>query len=244
MENLPRAIGESLMVLERLGEPLDPNLIDYQMVRDELVKQKSYFTEDRKRIFLSLHRMTDCDKLRAMATMSSLVLYYHSLGSVVKGAFIACRMVELSTSYGQCEDTVFGAACLAASLTGIMDDIDEGSVWGRMALSLMRSHYTDHLIPSIYSVVYGVVLFWKDPIQSTVDQLLKACQIAFSTGNIEFAIPNTIYYVARSFNAGKNIDVLLAEVQALARQHVCMNTLVLRCFPCYCFEVSVSSFFI
>merc|ERR1712085_212717 len=75
------------------------------------------------------------------------------------------------------------------------------------------------LIPSIHGSLYGNVLLWKEPIQSTLEPLALGIRLSFATGNVQFAMVNTIYYLARSFNCGKNTGVLAGEVGALARQH-------------------------
>ena len=59
----------------------------------------------------------------------------------------------------------------------------------------------------------------QEPMQSTLEPLALGIRLSFATGNAQFAMVNTIYYVARSFNSGKNIRVLSREVEALARQH-------------------------
>ena len=43
--------------------------------------------------------------------------------------------------------------------------------------------------------------------------------VSFATGNFDFAMANTMIYIARSFSCGKNIIVLTGEVEVLARQH-------------------------
>ena len=67
-------------------------------------------------------------------------------------------MIEISMTYGHCEDS--GAASFACVLATVLDNIDEGSDWGNTALSLMNLYNKQILIPHLHSVVYGYVLFW------------------------------------------------------------------------------------
>ena len=160
MTDLSRAIEESLNALERLGEPLNLENIDSNIVRGELMKRKEQFSGERKKKFLSSNRLSDCNKVRAMKIMSSLILYYHLQKSFLH-SYISCQMIEMSMDYGHCEDSVFGAAAFATALVTVLGDIDEGSAWGRTTLSLMKMYDTEILIPSIYGTLYGKVFFWK-----------------------------------------------------------------------------------
>ena len=247
LKSIPKAIQESLTALERLGEPLDLIDIDNERVGRELVSCKKFSGEMEKQ-FLSKNAMTDCNKMRAMKIMSSLIIYYHLTQSSL-GAYVGCHMIKMSLNYGHCEDSVSAAACTAAALIYILEDIDEGTTWGRMAISMLKKYDNVALVPSIHAALYGIVFHWKgecrkffsqsyssllpllhsyrctstcsfkEPIQSTLEPLAQGIRISFVTGNMEFALGNIAYYVARSFNSGKNIRVLTGEVEALASQH-------------------------
>mmetsp|Transcript_20431 Transcript_20431/g.44255 ORF Transcript_20431/g.44255 Transcript_20431/m.44255 type:complete len:1572 (-) Transcript_20431:548-5263(-) len=218
MKDLTKAIAESLHALERLGEPLDLTHIDSHKSRDELIKRRDQFAGDRKKKFLSSNRLSDENKARVMKIYSSLIVYYHQQKSFL-GSYIGCQMIKMSMDHGHCEHSVFGAAAFACSLVNILDDIDEGSDWGGTALSLMNMYDKEVLMPSIHGSLYGIVFIWKEPIQATLEPLARGIRLSYATGNVEFAMVNTIYYSARSFNCGKNIRVLTTEVEALARQH-------------------------
>mmetsp|Transcript_11470 Transcript_11470/g.24449 ORF Transcript_11470/g.24449 Transcript_11470/m.24449 type:complete len:1640 (+) Transcript_11470:109-5028(+) len=218
MTDLSRAIKESLNALERLGEPLNLEDIDLNLSCAELMKMKEQLSGERKNIILSPKRLTDRTKMRAMKIMTSLILYYHQAKSPL-GSCVACKMIEITVNYGHCEDSVFGAAAFASALVGFLGDVDEATSWARTALNIMTSYDKEILIPSIYGTLYGIVLVWKEPIQSTLDRLAHGIRLSFATGNVEFAMVNTIYYIARSFNCAKSISLLAGEVEALARQY-------------------------
>lgn len=60
--------------------------------------------------------------------------------------------------------------------------------------------------------------FDAEPIQATLDPIAQGIRKALEMGDPVSAMYNTIYYSSRSFNSGKNVEVLLREVEALARQ--------------------------
>jgi predicted ATPase len=157
--DLSRAIEESLLALMRLGEPLDMSNIDYAEVRDELVKRKEQFSGEKRKNFLSTTRLVDCNKVRAMRIMSSLIMYFHQT-KPINIAFVSSRMMELSMNYGHCEDSVHAAVAFAMALVNILGDISEGSAWGHTAISLMNLYNKQNLIPSVYPGIYGYVFSW------------------------------------------------------------------------------------
>ncbi|KAL7430231.1 hypothetical protein ACHAXH_004516 [Discostella pseudostelligera] len=216
LSNFPRAIEESLRALEQLGDPLNLSYIDNIRVRKELEKQKERFSGDSETMLAQL--LEDQNKKNAMKIMTSLMLYYSSRKSCL-GAFISCRMIEITVKYGYCEDSIVGVAGFAASLVSSLGDIDGGSTWGRKAMALMKLCGKKSLIPAVYFALYGTVFVWKDPIQSTLDSLAEGIRSSFAYGNVEFAVVNTYVYISRSYQSGKNIRVLTEEVEALARQH-------------------------
>jgi predicted ATPase len=159
MTDLSRAIEEGLNALERLGEPLDLSNIDYNAVRDELVKRKAQFSGERRKNFLSTNHLIDCNKVRAMKIMTSLLGYYIQT-KPIHAAFVCCRMIEMSMNHGHCEDSVHAAAGFAGALVNTLGDIDEGSAWGHTTLSLMNMYNKQILIPSIHAMIYGIVFQW------------------------------------------------------------------------------------
>jgi predicted ATPase len=150
--DLSRAIEECINALVQLGEPLDFDNIDHNRVCCELVKQKEQINPSK---LLAAKRAVDVNKVRAMKVMSSLLHLYQQRKSL-SAAFVSCKMVELSMKHGTCEESVHGVAAFAAALKNTLGFIDEGSVWGRTALLLLKL-FGDKpsLIPPVYAEVYG-----------------------------------------------------------------------------------------
>ncbi|KAL7546668.1 hypothetical protein ACHAWF_010003 [Thalassiosira exigua] len=217
--SLDSAIEKIYSLLRPLGENLDPNLISSQHAVHEFMSTRDLLFGDKKVALLQLSPMMDRMKLMSMKLMSLLVLYYNQQHSFLSG-YVACHMIRLSLNYGHCEDTCLALATFSSTLGNRLCDIDEGYGLARTALSLLKFYNTDQLIPQVYGLIYGSVLFWKDPLQSVLDPLLKACRLAFSNGNLEHATFNTIAYLVRSWHAGKRLPLMMNELKAFARKHV------------------------
>mmetsp|Transcript_45663 Transcript_45663/g.97060 ORF Transcript_45663/g.97060 Transcript_45663/m.97060 type:complete len:391 (-) Transcript_45663:318-1490(-) len=147
-----------------------------------------------------------------------LVMYYIRQKAYL-GGYLACRMIRISLQYGHCDDTVFALSIFSSTLSNQMQDIDEGYALARTTLSLLEFYDANRLIPRVYGIIYGTVLISKDPVQSLLDPLLRACRLSFSNGNFEYSTFNTIFYITQSWNAGKKIPLVVNEVNAFAHQH-------------------------
>ena len=111
MKDVPRAIEECLNALERLGEPLNIENMDYRAVCEQLSRKKEQFSGQGRHKFLSTNRLADDNKVRAMKIMSALIIYYYQVDAQKSfmGGYVACRMIDMTTNYGHCEDSVYGA---------------------------------------------------------------------------------------------------------------------------------------
>lgn len=217
--DLQQAINEGHRALDCLGEPIFPSEVNYDFVRTALLKQRELFRGDKKREFLSLTPMKHPNKAKAMKIMELLLLYYYKRKSI-QSAYFPCRMVELSSEFGFCEESVLGAAFFASSLINLLDDIDEGCQWGHLALSLLsRSQDINRTLPKVYLTVYWNVLPHREPLQSTLEPLFQGYRMAFTNGDIECALLSATLYFARSFNTGVNIQSLIDELEAFSYQH-------------------------
>jgi ATP-dependent RNA helicase DDX31/DBP7 len=140
---------------------------------------------------LASSQMTDQDKLKAMKILHSLVMFYFCQRSL-KSILIIAKMVEISMKFGYSGDSVFALAALSSNVVGFLHDVDMGCSLARMALALMSQfgHRANAIFPSVISVVYGFSLIWKEPLQATMEPVLRGCSLGFDYGNIEYAIAN------------------------------------------------------
>jgi len=158
--DISKGIKECLNALEQLGEPLDLASVDLNRVCCELVKQMEQYSALTIEGVLFTERPAQMNKMRAMKVMSLLLRLYHQSNNIT-AAFVSCRMVELSMTYGSCEDSIHGIAAFASALINILGNIENGSAWGRTALLLLKS-FGDKptLIPTVHSSVYGTILLF------------------------------------------------------------------------------------
>ena len=212
--SLQDAINECHILLERLGEPIDPSDTSLPYVCSEAARVLKTIEEEH---CLSV-QMTEPNKIKAMEVMSSLHYFYHYQRNY-KGVFVTLRMVELSMEFGCSKDSFFALACFAALLIAISRDISSGYSWAKMTLALLfesgqninaimpavvssccfgRTPTSNGFKPSDYRTcfilqtvpLHGYVMYWLEPLQSTLDPLLSGCRMGFEYGNFSDAMNN------------------------------------------------------
>ena len=218
-ESHERAIEKLIYLLPFVWEPVDPNAITQSMALDEMISLKEALAGNQKAVFLQPNRMTDNRMLMAMKLLGLLVLYSSQQKAFLSG-YLATRMIRMSMQYGNCEDTVYALSVFSSSLCYTVNHVDEAYSLAQVALAMTKSHNTDHLIPRVYGLLYGTVLSMKDPLQSTLAPLSKACHLAFSQGVHDHTVLNTLVYVRRCLYSGKDLPTLMDELASLTEKHV------------------------
>ena len=219
--NTEKAKEQICHLLKSLGEDINPSTIDAPMAMVDFSSVKQMLSGTRKDILLQLPPMTDRNKRMAVKLMAMLVLYYNQQMTHLSGYF-SCKIIRMSIQHGHCEDTVFALSVFACCTLNFLGDIQEASSLAKSALSMLRLYKSnsEELISRVYSRIYGAVLCHTQSMSKALPPLLKACRIAFGSGNAEQSIFNTTIYVLRSMQSGKKIPPLLDEVKAFALKHV------------------------
>lgn len=219
--SIEKACAQVIDILKHLGEHVDLNMPPAIAITEFMTMRGTLAGQD-KDVFLHMKQMTDRNKLMTMKMLGMLALYYGRMQSFMLG-YISCRMLRITIEYGHSEDSVFALASFAGVLGNRFNDYDESCALAHTALGLMKKYNTDTMIPRVYGMIYGTVLLSKEPLASTVDPLLKGVRLSFENGCQEYSITNTVFYLYRSWQAGKNLKVLVQELDAFARKHLQHN---------------------
>ena len=103
-------------------------------------------------------------------------------------------------------------------------------VW-LLHLTLVFLHYclcNPHILTDVKSSLFiflnlvnahPPVLISKEPLTEMADNLLKGVRLSFENGCQEYSIMNTVFYLSRSWQAGKNLLLLVQELEAFSRKH-------------------------
>ena len=187
--SLKGAINECHVLLERLGEPIDPSSMSINYAHSELVRIRETFFERNEQLS---GQIVDPNRAKAMKVMMHLSNFYFKQKSFMMLVIVCTRMVELSSKYGCSEYSTFALALLAMNLNTYLGDIDRGCSWARLALDMLSKNHYDAVLPEVvslcslrlalfyyqfsyltfslqYAAVYGFVLWWKEPLQASAN---------------------------------------------------------------------------
>ena len=83
-----------------------------------------------------------------------------------------------------------------------------------------KEHFWQHLSNSVILLVFPVLFYWKEPIQSTSDILLHCYKEALMVGDNEYASFGANFYCAQNILCGKSLPLVEKECTILALKMV------------------------
>lgn len=82
-------------------------------------------------------------------------------------------MVNITLQFGMHEKSAFGFSSFAMAYATAFKDMSQGYRLGKYALAIT----TDRNTPEVYTMLYGALNVWKEPIQAVLPQLMNAYKI-------------------------------------------------------------------
>jgi histidine kinase len=206
---LQEALDVGLNVLKKLGEPL-PSPTKYNILR-EYVKTKWKLRGKSNKDILKLPLMSDREKLGAMR-ISGIIFLYACFFRPEYFAILATKSVQLTLKYGLSAMSAPGFASYAVLLCSGIGSMAEGYKSGQLSLLILEKFKSKEWVPRVYSPVYGIVLYWREPVQVCLQPLLDSYKIGLSTGDVEFACFSAVFYSLNSLYAGRPLPKLVEEM--------------------------------
>jgi predicted ATPase len=213
-----QALQTSFYALSELGETF-PFEATTEIIQVDLSSTKALLNNLTKESILSSPKLIDEKKLWAMKFMNNIfspliVTNYRLL------PLISCRMVQLSSQYGYCSESAFGFLGYGMAQISVLQDIDEGYRWGKIALSLLESFGGKVFLPKMRCLFYSYLGFWKEPFQATSNVLLQTHSEALMVGDVEYASISAFFYCRQSLVCGQNLQLAEKECKAIASNMV------------------------
>ncbi len=209
---LLKVVNEGLNVLKLLGYrfPEAPNNLQVLL---KLLKTKVALIGKKIDNLINLKDMIDPERMAAARIMLSL-------SHAVYGArpkltpMLGFEGIALSLKHGVAPETPAGFAGFGLLLIGILDDIDNGYRFGKLALSLNDRDCTKYFRSHTIFIVSGMIDHWKKPLQKTLPALLTANQLGMEVGDFEYATLSAFFYGTYSFFSGSPLEPLSREMTA------------------------------
>ena len=100
---------------------------------------------------------------------------------------VACRMIKITLKYGIHEKSAFGFVTYALAYATVFKNMSEGYKLGKYALALTaKKNFISRNIPEVYSMLYGAVHIWKEPIQAVLPEIMSAYKMGMEVSMISF----------------------------------------------------------
>jgi PAS domain S-box-containing protein len=203
--NLKEALKTGSEALKLLGLDLieNPSQADVQR---ELKSTTALLAEREIENLINLTEMTAPEPLAAMSILASM----RSAAFIRSPALfmlITCKTVNLSINYGNAVWSPLFYAGYGFVLCGVVQDIEFGYEFGKLALSLAeRLHTRGNARTLMFSNVH--IMHWKVHLRNTIPMLVDAYQNGVKTGDFETAGYTAYYVCYYSFLAGEELTQL------------------------------------
>ncbi|MEA5550763.1 ATP-binding sensor histidine kinase [Anabaena cylindrica UHCC 0172] len=133
---------------------------------------------------------------------------------------IVLTMIDLSLKQGHTSLTAFAYVFYGILLCGFEKDLDKGYYSGLLALKVLEHFPARELECKVNNLFNVFIRPWKQPLIDTIEPLVRASQIGFEIGDIEYASYATTHSCTHRFIVGEP----LAEVQK--RQDAALEVLL------------------
>ncbi len=134
----------------------------------------------------SLPKMNDPKKLGMMRVLAGVMsAAYHYSPELL--AVLVFNSVRLSVLHGNSRYSPYAYAAFGMIHCGVLDDIDKGYEWGKLAMELVEKEDLKKVKSKVWIVIWFLINTWKRPLQDSMDPLHDAYEAGLETGDLEFA---------------------------------------------------------
>lgn len=209
---LQEALHVGLDVLAKLGERL-PSPTKYNILL-EYVKTKWLLRGKSNNDILGLSLMRDEEKIGSMRIINAVFPYAFFCGPEYV-PLLATTAVQLTLKYGLCALSAPGFAAYAILLCSGLGSKAQGYQSAQLALHILEKFDGVEWIPRVHTLVYGLVMFWRDPVQGCIQPLYDAYRIGLGTGDVDFALLAGALSTFCSVYSGRLLPTLVEEMKLL-----------------------------
>ncbi|GAX41461.1 serine/threonine protein kinase and signal transduction histidine kinase with GAF and PAS/PAC sensor [Tolypothrix sp. NIES-4075] len=212
---LKEALKTGLEVLKLLGVTLieTPSQLDVQR---ELEETSSLLAEREIEDLINLPEMTAPEPLAAMSILENIGAAAFMVSPALM-ILIMCKMVNLSIDYGNGTWSPRGYVSYGFILCGIVQDIELGYKFGKLALGLAEKLNTKKG-NAVALAVFGIsVMHWKVHYRETIPILVDAYQSGMETGEFEHASYAAYIACYHSFFVGEELTQLEQKTAAYSK---------------------------
>ncbi|MGD1902639.1 MAG: AAA family ATPase [Geitlerinemataceae cyanobacterium] len=229
-----KAVQIGLEILTQLGIrfPASPNPLHlgWALGKSQLLRRGRPIAE-----LTQLPLMTQSQALAAMRILAKLnPAAYFATPDLFP--LLMFKQLALSLRRGNAPESVFAYATYGISLCGILDNIESGYAFGRLALDLLDELNVEQYRANILFVFNFLIRHWKEPLRNSLSPLMKAYQVGLDVGDLEMAAFALQCHHFCSYCTGKELSELqiglidaqapiakLNQTNALLQHNLCLQ---------------------
>ncbi|MGQ4647953.1 AAA family ATPase [Lyngbya aestuarii] len=215
-KNLRGAVKTGLQILEQLGFAL-PNSPTDADIQEAIAHTKALLPTAGIEHLINLPEMT---QPQALAAMRMSYAYAAAAYMSSPPLFLLSSLAEIRTSieHGNAPMSAAAYAHHGLILCGVLNDIDQGYEFGKLALRLAERYNNKALNSKVYFLAATMILPWQDAIKDSLPLLQAAYQDGIESGHLEVASVCCYHMALCSYVMGQELTSLEAKVASLSQQ--------------------------
>lgn len=209
------AIDLSLEILQKCGcrFPTNPFSIGIR-ISGNVIQAKAMI---KKRNFSTLKPMAHVTYVKLMKLVEKLNVYFY-MAADSRMALTIFRSLNWTLKYGYCALSAVALAHTAVIVTGILNNIQGGSRYGKHALNVIRMTNSQVEVARTMFPVFTVIFSWTEPIEDVLCPLVEAYDIGLQVGDTESAMWLIFLWVVLCFMIGSPLETMKADLFVYTKQ--------------------------
>ncbi|BAY93172.1 MULTISPECIES: trifunctional serine/threonine-protein kinase/ATP-binding protein/sensor histidine kinase [unclassified Tolypothrix] len=179
------AVNIAIAILKMLGVdfPENPTQEDVQLeIENTSAKLANINIED----LIDLPEITEASALIVMRILSSVVGIAYPVAPKLF-LLIILKQINLSITYGNSSFSAFAYVTYGLMLCGVMEDIDSGYKFGKLAENLLHRFQAKEVAGKVLEGFNQLIRHWKEHVRTTLKPLLDVYATNLEVGDVEFA---------------------------------------------------------
>lgn len=212
---LQEAIAAGLAILHDLGIDLPPNptAAESQVALKQLnILLADWSNQD----LLALPEMSNPVSLASVQVLARIAAASY-ISDPRLLPFVLLKIFELSLQFGNTPGSTIGYLGYALMLCGYFGEIERGYQFGQLADALVAQFDAHPFQSKVCNVLGGHILFWKEPLRSSIPTLLMGYESGIETGDFEYAGYNLRNVIVNTYFSGTPLPDVLETAQTRTR---------------------------
>ena len=151
--------------------------------------------------------MTDLDKLAATRILMMIFAPTYIANPQLL-PMVTFTMVHLCINYGNSLLSAYAYASYGFLLCGVLDDIELGYQFGKLALTMLEQFNAKEIKCKVYHQINAFTRHWKEHAKDTIEPFHEAIHAGLETGDLEYASYSALQCCCNIFLIGEPLEAV------------------------------------